>query len=129
MLLIQLPMWASFLLNFSIAIPLLAFLYRLLRYREDNYGRTMILILNISYALHPIMNIIARIFMILEKSRYVDIAVLLMTAAESFSITWSVFFAIFTYSVLKSRQLFRFRFFMLISLIVTFSMVALFLWL
>ena len=128
MLLIQLPMWVSFALNFSIALPLLAFLYKLLRYSEDSYGRTMILILNISYALHPIMNIIARIFMILQNRKLVDIAVLLMTAAESFSISWSIFFAIFTYSVLTTKQ-FRFRLFMSTSLIVTFSMVALFLWL
>jgi len=129
MLLIQLPMWTAFLMNTIIALPLLAFLFRLIRYKENNYGKNMILILNIGYCAHPTFNIIARIFMLAQKSDLVDIAIICMGAVEKFCIYWAVCFAIFTYLVLTSKHLFRFQLFMVISLLVSLSMAGFFIWL
>jgi len=128
MLLITLPYWVSFTMNFTIVIPLICFLYKLLQ-RERNYGRDMILILNISYLGHPLFNIFLRVFMLLEYEQAVDIAMYLMNTCGYFAIFWSVALALFTYQVLTSKKLFHFLTFMIMALCSCALMVGIFLYL
>jgi len=129
MLFITLPYWVSFSMNIAIATPLLVFLYKLLKYREGNYGRDMILILNIFYLGHPLFNLILRVFMLLECEPGIDIFLILMNGCWYFSIFWSVALALFTYRVLTSKKLFHFLTFKIISLFCCGVMVGLFTWL
>jgi len=92
------------------------FLYGFLRIRDRNYGVMIIIILNISYLLWSILNVLAA--RLASKEWNPKFIFGLYYGISNFSLCWSAAFAIFTYFVLKSRRLFIFKRFMTFSFLI-----------
>ena len=103
-------------ISYTDILAFIIFLYTFLRKKDKNYGLLIIIILNFSYLLWSIVNVLAVKLALDDWNPSLVFG--LYYGIANFSLCWSAAFAVFTYFVLKSRTLFVFKRFMILSFLI-----------
>ncbi len=103
-------------LNVLCVLVSTVFIILYFRLPEKTYGLNIIFILNLSYLANAIFSLCAQFLVHGEANRAITFLAL-TRFFTNFSLFWSATFAFFTYSVITSKTLFKFKKFIYSSLV------------